>query len=82
MVVFTTLVLQERERVMRDEHQPLYKSDLAGSSSVGCAGLCLDSFLGTLFLLATTTAGADTELDFFLGAAAEPVPPGHYNGIL
>ena len=75
---------REREREMRDEHQPLYKSDLAGSSSVGLAALCLDSFLGTLFLLATT-AVADTELDFFLGAAlapAEPVPPGHYNGIL
>ena len=47
--------------------------------------LFFDSFLGTLFL-DTGAAGADTELDFFLGVVAlaglEPVPPGHYNGIL
>ena len=41
-------------------------------------------------MLDTSAAGADTELDFFLGVAptaptaptAEPVPPGHYNGLV
>ena len=77
----------------RGQHQPQcvrYNSNLAGSSSVGLVRLFLDSFLGRLFLLDTSAAGADTELDFFLGVAptaptaptAEPVPPGHYNGLV
>ena len=50
--------------------------------------LFLDSFLGRLFLLDTSAAEPDTELDFFLGVAlpapggVEPVPAGHYNAIL